>query len=106
MKKRERRIAVNEKATLKAGEAWIPCGLLNMSDNGFLIRCSQELPVGQVVEFRCELSPGKTLTCKIEVRHVSAAGAGTRIVEISEYGARLRDLYLEEQYSNSLTKRS
>jgi PilZ domain-containing protein len=106
MEKRERRIAVNEKASLRVGDAWIPCGLLNVSDNGFLINCGQALSVGQVVEFRSELSPGKTLVCKVEIRHVSKAGTGTKIVEISEYGARLHELYLQEQYSHILTKRS
>jgi len=111
----EARIAVKEKATLKsgastagslsAGDDWFPCVVQDMSDSGFLILCSKELAVGQVLDFRCGLFPEKTLTCKIEVRHVSARGAGTKVVEIGERGANLIKLYLEEQYSLKLNSK-
>jgi len=76
-----------------------------MSDHGFLIKCREAFQIGEVLEFSCELYQSKTLNCKIEIRHISAAGLGTKIVEINEYGARLRTLYLEEQYSNNLSGR-
>jgi hypothetical protein len=105
MQKREARVAISENASLKSGYNWVPCALVNMSDHGFLIKCSEAFPMGQVLEFSCELYPSKTLNCKIEIRHISAAGMGTKIVEINEYGVRLRTLYLEEQYSNNLSGR-
>ena len=111
----EARIAVKEKGSLKgeaptaasltAGGDWFPCMVQDMSDSGFLILCSKELAVGQVLEFRCALFPEKTLTCKIEVRHVSANGAGTKVVEIGDRGAGLIKLYLEEQYSLKLNSK-
>jgi len=105
MQKREARIAVSGQALVQSGAKSFPCTLVNMSDHGFLIRCSEALQIGQVLEFSCELYPSKTLNCEIEVRHISAAGMGAKIVEINEDGVRLCTLYLEEQYSNSLSGR-
>jgi hypothetical protein len=107
----EARIAVRERGALRRGivstdDAWFPCMVQDMSDSGFLILCSKELSVGQVLDFRCELFPEKTLTCKIEVRHLSANGAGTKVAEIDNRGASLIKLYLEEQYSLKLNSKT
>jgi hypothetical protein len=107
----EARIAVREKGSLSAGsvsigDAWFPCVVQDMSDSGFLILCSKELSVGQVLEFRCELFPEKTLNCKIEVRHISPAGMGTKIKDIDGRGTRLVELYLQEQFSLKLNSKS
>ena len=107
----EARIAVQERAALKegslhTGEGWFPCMVHDMSDSGFLILCSKEVPVGQVLEFRCELFPGKTLNCNIEVRHVSTKGMGTKVVQIDNRGTSLIKLYLEERYSLKLNSKT
>lgn len=106
----EARIAIRERGSLRgvaasAGEDWFPCMVQDMSDTGFLILCSKELSVGQVLDLRCELFPEKTLNCKIEVRHVSPRGTGTKVVEIDSRGTRLIELYLEEQYSLKLNSK-
>jgi hypothetical protein len=106
----EARIPVKEKGSLSAGslgieDAWFPCVVQDMSDSGFLILCSKELSVGQVLEFRCELFPEKTLNCKIEIRHISPAGMGTKVTEIDKRGAGLVQLYLQEQYSLKLNSK-
>ncbi|MBI2297156.1 MAG: PilZ domain-containing protein [Betaproteobacteria bacterium] len=100
----EARIVVSQRGQLSSGNTWFPCMVLDMSDNGFLIMSSKELVVGQVLEFRCELFPGKTLECKIETRHVSDAGVGTKIVEIDKKGISLCQLFLQEQYSDKLNR--
>ena len=111
----EARLAVKEKGSLKggaaagslsAGDEWFPCTVQDMSDSGFLIMCNQELAVGQVLEFRCVLFPEKTLSCRIEVRHVSSNGVGTKVVDIGDRGANLIKLYLEEQYSLKLNSKT
>jgi len=107
----EARIAVRERGSLRRGvvsteDAWFPCMVQDMSDSGFLILCSKEVPVGQILEFRCQLFPEKTLNCKIEVRHVSPHGTGTKVVEIDNRGSSLVKLYLEEQYSLKLNSKS
>lgn len=107
----EARIAVKERGAVKegslgAGDDWFPCVVQNMSDSGFLILCSKEVPVGQLLEFRCQLFPEKTLNCKIEVRHVGPHGTGTKVVEIDNRGSSLVKLYLEEQYSLKLNSKS
>jgi hypothetical protein len=112
----EARIAVKEKGVLKegavaaaalaVGDEWFPCMVQDMSDSGFHILCSKELAVGQLLDLKCELFPGRTLACRIEVRHVGSKGAGTKVVEIGERGANLIKLYLEEQYSLKLNNKS
>jgi len=106
----EARIPVKEKGSLSTGsvnigDAWFPCVVQDMSDSGFLILCTKELTVGQALEFRCELFPEKTLNCKIEVRHISAAGMGTKVTEIDKRGSGLVQLYLQEQYSLKLNSK-
>ena len=103
-KRSEARVSVREQGSLKPNGVWYPCTVLNMSNHGFLIACAHKLSVGQGAEFKCELYPGQQLECKIEIKHVSAAGAGSRIVDIGPRAIRLCQLYLEEQYSNQLTK--
>jgi len=100
----EARIAVNRRASLNSGDAWFPCMVLDISDNGFLLLCTKELAVGQVLQFKCEPFPEKRLECKIEVRHVSDAGVGTKIVEIDKKGSALHQLFLQEQYSGKLNQ--
>lgn len=111
----EARIPVKEKASLRGGvlvaaataeDGWFPCVVQDMSDTGFLILCSKEVAVGQILEFRCQLFPEKTLNCKIQVRHVSSNGMGTKVVEIDSRGSRLVELYLEEQYSLRLNNKT
>ncbi|MDH5535688.1 MAG: PilZ domain-containing protein [Betaproteobacteria bacterium] len=100
----EVRVAVSGRGKLNSGDSWNTCLLSDMSDNGFLLISTQEPEVGQVLDFRCELFPGQILECKVEVRHVSDAGVGTKITEIDEKGAKLCQLYLQEQYSSKLDR--
>lgn len=112
----EARIAVTARGALKegavaasalgAGDEWFPCLIYDMSDSGFLILCSKDLSVGQTLDLRSELLPGKPLTCRIEVRHVSSSGIGTKVVDIDKHGMSLIKLYLEEQYSLKLNRKS
>lgn len=100
----EARVSVREKGSLSAGslgteDAWFPCLVQDMSDSGLQILCSQELSVGQILDFRCELFTEKTLKCKIEIKHINRSGMGTKIIEIDDRGAGLIQLYLQEQYS-------
>jgi hypothetical protein len=99
------RLAVKERASLNSGDGWFPCMVQDMSDGGFHIMCNQELKVGQVLEFKCELMPERTLACRIEVKHVSPAGMGTKVVEIDGRGTRLLELFLQEQYSLKLNSK-
>ena len=100
----EARIAVRQRGTLKAEIDWFPCLIHDMSGGGFLIMCTREVAVGQVLDFRCELFPGRRLECKIEVRHISDATIGTKIVEIDQRGRDLCQLFLQEQYSEKLNR--
>jgi len=100
----EVRVSVSRRGALNVGDNWFPCLVLDMSDNGLLIMSTRELALGQTLEFRCELFPEKMLECKIEVKHVGDAGAGAKITEIDEKGAKLCKLFLEEQYSSKLDR--
>jgi hypothetical protein len=100
------RLAVKERASLNVGDEWFPCMVQDMSDSGFLIMCGKELAVGQVLDFKCELFPERTLNCKIEVKHIGPSGTGTKVVEVDGRGSRLLELYLQEQYSLRLNSKS
>ena len=100
------RLPIKERAALNDGGDWFPCMVQDMSDGGFHILCSKELSVGQVLDFRFELFPEKTLHCKVEVRHVGPTGIGTKVVEINSRGISLIELYLQEQYSLKLNSKS
>jgi hypothetical protein len=99
------RVAVSQRATLNSGQPeWFPCMVLDVSDHGFLVVCNKPLSVGQILQLKCELFPQKTLDCKIEIRHATDSGTGTKIVEIDDKATRLLQMYLQEQYSNNLNK--
>lgn len=100
----EARIPVTRRGNLNTGEAWFPCMVLDMSNNGFLMVCNKQLAVGQIIEFRCELFPQKILDCKLQIRHFAEDGLGTRIVEIDQKGHDLCELYLQEQFSDKLNR--
>ena len=100
----EARIAVSQRAELNSGDAWFPCRVLDMSDNGFLLVCNKALAVGQILDLRCELYPAKLLECKVEIRHADETGIGTRIVEIDRKSIGLCQLFLQEYYSDKLNK--
>ena len=98
------RVNVTRKGKLSSGQSWFPCMVLDMSDDGFLMVCNRQLKVGQILDFRCELFPEKVLDCKLQIRHFSDAGLGTKIVQIDPKGHNLCQLFLQEQYSDKLNK--
>ena len=101
----EARVAVKQRGQLHAGEtAWFPCLVLDMSNHGFQILCTRDLEVGQLLDFRCELLPQKVLGCKLEVRHFADSALGAKIIEIDEQSNNLCQRFLEEQYSDKLTR--
>ena len=98
----EPRLAHSRKGTLTLGGTSSACLVQDVSTKGFLIMATKSFNVGDVLELRSELFPGKTLECKIEVRHITDECLGTRIVEISESSARLCQQLIEEQYADRL----
>jgi hypothetical protein len=100
----EARMEVRRRGNLSAGEDWFPCLVQDMTSIGFLLMCSRDLKIGQVLDFKCELFPHKLLTCKLEVVHVTEGSVGTKIVDIGPRGANLCQLFLQEQYSDRLNK--
>lgn len=100
----EARITVRQRGSLKAEIDWFPCLIHDMSGSGFLLICSRRVEVGQTLDFRCELFPGKRLECRVEVRHVSDEGVGAKIIDIDDRGANLCQLFLQEQYSERLNR--
>jgi hypothetical protein len=102
----EVRVPISRRGKVKSVGDWVPCMVLDISDSGFQILCTQPLSVGQVLEFKCELYPAQVLECKIAVRHASDLGIGTKIVEIDKKSASLCQLYLQEHYSHKLNRSS
>ena len=100
----ERRIPVSQRAELNSGDAWFPCRVMDMSDNGFLLVCNSALAVEQKLDLRSDLYPQKRLECRIEIRHVDETGIGTKIVEIDRKSIGFCQLFLQEHYSDHLNK--
>jgi len=95
----EPRVAVNFPGTVTLGDTTTPCVIQNMCSRGFLIKHSKELPVGQVLQLRCELYPGQFVECSVQVRHVNKVSLGARVLEMSEEGKILCRQFLEEQHA-------
>lgn len=98
----EPRVSVSCRGTLSLGETSSSCLIQNMCSRGFLIKFTKELPVGQVLQLRCELYPERTVECKVQVRHVNRECLGARVIEISDDGKILCQQFLEEQRVASL----
>jgi hypothetical protein len=89
------RVPVTHRGMLGSPEDWHHCLIEDISARGFLIISTIKLKVGYVLELKCELFPGRTLMCKIEVRHVSDDCVGTMIVEIDDAGVRLCEEFID-----------
>jgi|SRR5688572_3680342 hypothetical protein len=93
----EPRVFVNFPGTLIQGDMSAPCLIQNMCSRGFLIKYAKELPVGQGLRLKCELSAAESVECKVEVRHVNAECLGARVIEISDEGKFLCRQFIEDQ---------
>ncbi len=98
----EPRLAHSRKGTLTKGGTSSACLVQDVSTKGFLIMATRPFVVGDVLELKSELLPGRALECKIEVRHITDDCLGTRIVEISDANARLCQQFIEEHYADRL----
>ena len=95
--RREERVRVSFRGTLRLGDTATPCHIQNMCSRGFLIRFSEELPVGRSVQLSCELYPEKWVQCTVQVRHVNPECLGARVIEMSEEGQILCRRFLQQQ---------
>ena len=101
----EVRVPVMRRGNLSAGSDWFGCMVMDMSGSGMLVVSNKQLEVGQILEFRCELYPGRMLNCMIEIMHSNDDSAGAMITEVDEKGTKLLQAYLEEKLAIKLDKR-
>lgn len=99
----EPRISVSCRGTLSLGDTSAPCFIQNMCSRGFLIKYTKELPVGQVLQLRCDLYPERAVECTVQVRHVNRECLGAKVIEISDDGMILCRRFLEEQSGTNPT---
>ncbi len=93
----EPRISVSCQGTLSQGENSAPCFIQNMCSRGLLIRYTKELPVGQVLQLKCQLYPERAVDCcKVQVRHVNRECLGAKVLQISDDGMLLCRKFLDE----------
>ena len=101
----EPRVPVSCRGTLRLGDnVAAPCHIQNMCSRGFLIRFSEELPVGRVLALTCELYPECIIECTVQVRHVNRDCLGAKVMEMSDDGRLLCRRFLEEQQRANLTR--
>jgi hypothetical protein len=98
----EARIAHTRRGTLSVGGVSMPCLIQDVSTKGFLIMCTEQLSVGDVLELKAELYPERFLECKIEIRHSTDMCLGTKVVEITDSALNLCRQFMEEHYSQRL----
>ncbi|HYC45228.1 MAG TPA: PilZ domain-containing protein [Burkholderiales bacterium] len=98
----EPRVAQGRRGTLSASGTSTPCVIQDISTKGFLIMCTKPFAVGDVLELKSELYPGKFVTCSIEVRHVTDTCMGTRILDINPASLNVCRQFIEEHYSERL----
>ena len=96
-KRDEPRLAAGFAGMLFDGQTASPCYIQNMCSRGFLIKHSNDLPVGQALRLTCELYPDQAVECTVQVRHVNADCLGARVIEIGDDSRILCQRYLEEQ---------
>lgn len=80
------------------------CLVQDVSAGGLLLVCNQQFKVGQILDLAYELSPGKPLECKIEIRHYDDNGMGAKIVEVSPTSEAAYRSYVQAFYSDMLSK--
>jgi hypothetical protein len=95
----EVRIPITHRGTLIAPSTPIPCLIQDVSTKGFLIMCTEEFRVGDILELKCELYSERFLQCKIEIRHIKDDCLGTKIVEVSDAGKMLCRQFVDEHFS-------
>jgi hypothetical protein len=95
----EVRVPITHRGTLVVPSVPIPCLIQDFSTKGFLIMCTEQFKVGDILELRCELYPGRFLECKIEVRHTNDDCLGTKIVEASNAALLLCRQFIDEHFS-------
>jgi hypothetical protein len=93
----EPRTVVSCRGVLSLGDRSAPCLIQNMCSRGFLIKFSEELPVGRLVHLSCELDSERSVECKVQVRHVNRDCLGAKVIEISEAAQTVCRQFLAEQ---------
>jgi len=92
----EVRVPITHRAKVGMTSGWMPCLIQDFSTKGFRLMCDAKVSAGDILELRSELYPERVLECKIEVRHISEDNLGTRIVEVSDTGAKLCKQFIDE----------
>ncbi len=97
--------AEDDASALTTLDERFPCLIQDMSHGGFLLLCTEQFSVGQVLHFSCELLPEQVLECKIKVMHVGDSIMGVKIVDIDDRGIELCQLFLRDQFSTQRLKK-
>lgn len=102
--RRAPRFVVTPKGELSDGTKTMRALIQDVSDTGVLLVCSKEFAPGQVLTLSMQLSPGTFVVCEIEVRHSNDMGTGARIVSMDDKNRQAYERYLQEYFSQQLSK--
>ena len=98
--------AEDDASALTTLDERFPCLIEDMSHGGFLLVCTEQFSVGQVLHFSCELLPEQVLECKIKVMNFSDSIIGAKIVDIDYRGIELCKFFLRDQILAQRLKKS
>ena len=102
----EQRIDVNLEATLISGDVARPCLILNICNNGFLLKADEDLAVGEVVQLNVELRRYQAITCTVQIKHVNADRRGAIVLEMSDAERTTYRTFIEEERALQMEARS
>ena len=103
---REPRVPGGRRGLVEYDDFSCACVIENVSSRGFCLTCLDDFTVGQVLGLKCELLPGKSIQCKVEVRHYADGTVGVLIVDIDGASARVCRELIDEHYAAQLDRRS
>jgi len=102
--RRTQRLLVTPKGEISDGTTTVKALIQDISDEGLLLVCSKIYAPDQILGLKFQVSTGTIVDCKVEVRHSSDMGTGVKIISMSEQHRRSYERYLQEYFSNQLSK--
>ena len=102
----EERIDVNLEGTVISGEVSRRCLILNICNNGFLLKADKDLAVGEVVQLNVNLRPDQAITCTVQIKHVNADRRGAMVLDMSDAARTTYRTFVDEERALQMEARS
>jgi len=102
----EQRIDINLEATLISGDVSRQCLILNICNNGFLLKADENLAVGEVVQLNVNLRADQAISCTVQIKHVNADRRGAMVLQMSDADRTVYRTFVEEERALQMEARA